>query len=938
MGIILTVIPLLLFGIMIAWGFLIGTRNVIIRIVGVAVSFVAALISVIILKNLGFSTVSPLLNSLLSGTELGESILEFLESAEVFGEAIMSISTAFAAPLVFSVVFVIFALITWIIGWIVGLILMLLGSDGERKKRSAAVIIPCAAAQALLTVFVLITPVAAYGACAKAVVDRMDSTAVSAVVESIDSAPVVQVYRIAGGKATCKWMTSFKVGEVKSDLASEADSIGRVVGDVAFLAEHKLTEYGEDEADAIRDLSDSLSDSAVVPALVGEVIYSATDAWLDDNGSFFGVPTPDLDEMGAGVFDETFVHILQILHNDARDHDALCADFDTVANTVVILAEDGIFKTMGDGGNALINKLSDGGTVRKLVAEFGANPGFKILIGDVTNIGMRAIGTALNIPENADEVYSDFTGSIADELTALNSSGKNDEEKRKELGKTIKNAFAESGIEAELDDDVVNLYAQMIIEDFGSYNEVTEDDIAEFFRAYSEVSRSIDNENEKLSAGGMTLLEGDDSYEYSSKAYAGKSLDEIRTQSGAGLLAEILNAVLEAQKAGKSDAEIGKIVEDAYVKYAVSSGKDSDKAKEIANAVSKQFGTVTEELVSVTANMDSSESMAENSSVVTLEELLVDAVSFAESLDSDEAVEREAEAIGKVFNGMGKILVLLGESNEDMQLEDLSKVAEEIGSVLDSLSTTGALGEENTGKLMTAVIQSETVREAADLDMASATELAKAATESEDGKVNYAETMAGIASGASVADKLADENKELTREDIRELLDNMNPQTAKVLNAYMTEKRVAGFGVPESKVAISTEMINNLLTEMGNKEKYSNDYESEIDGITTLFDLLNAATAKDKTEKVIFNHGDETGRLNMNAYDFTAAILKSDMVCNALEKSLNKGGVLTQDPFGLDLGENGKDYVAIKDALNKHYSETSNSRVNLIAALFGVER
>ena len=154
----------------------------------------------------------------------------------------------------------------------------------------------------------------------------------------------------------------------------------------------------------------------------------------------------------------------------------------------------------------------------------------------------------------------------------------------------------------------------------------------------------------------------------------------------------------------------------------------------------------------------------------------------------------------------------------------------------------------------------------------------------------------------------------------------------------MTEKRVAGFGVPESKVAVSTKMINNLLTEMGNKEKYSNDYEGEIDGITTLFDLLNAATAKDKTEKVIFNHGDEIGRLNTNAYDFTAAILRSDMVCNALEKSLNKGGTLTRDPFGLDLDENGKDYGAIKDALNKHYGETSDSRVNIIAALFGVER
>ncbi len=938
MGILLLLIPLILAGIMVAWGFLIGTRNVIIRLIGVGISLIAAIASIIVFKNLGFSGVSPLLSSILSGTDFGDSLLEFFESAEALGDAMVSIVTAFAAPIVFAVAFVLFAIITWVIGWIVSLILLLVDSDRERKKRSVAVIVPCAVVQALLTAFVMITPLAAYSTFAKTVAEQIDNDAVTSAINSVDSSVAVKIYRVAGGKATCKWLTSFEIGEDKSDLSSEAGAIGRVIGDVVYLADHKLSEYGEDESEAIRDLSDGISESVVIPALAGEVVYYATDAWLSNDGEFFGVPTPNLDEMGAGIFDETFVHVLEILHDDARDHDALCADFDTVANTVVILAEDGIFKTMGDGGNALINKLSEGGTVRKLVAEFGANPGFKILIGDVTNIGMRAIGTALNIPENADEVYSNFTGSIADELTALNSSGKNEEEKRAELGKVIKNAFVESGIEAELDDDVVNLYAQMIIEDFGSYNEVTEEDISEFFRAYSEVSTSIAPKNEKMSACGVALLEGNESYEYSSKAYAGKSLEEIRAQSGAGLLAEILNAVLNAQKNGKSDAEIGKIVEDAYVKYAVASGKDSDKAKEIAEAVAKQAGTVTEELVSATANMRSPESMAESSSIVTLEELLVDAVSFAESLDSAEAVEKEAEAIGNVFNSMSEIVSLLGENNDSMGVGDLSNVAESIGTMLDDLCDTSVLGEENTGKLMIAVIQSESVREAADLDMISATELAKAATESENGKVNYTETMAGIASGASLADKLADESKELTREDIRELLDNMTPQTAKVLNTYMTEKRVVGFGVPESKVAVSTKMINNLLTEMGNKEKYSNDYESEIDGITTLFDLLNAATAKDKTEKVIFNHGDEIGRLNTNAYDFTAAILRSDMVCNALEKSLNKGGTLTRDPFGLDLDENGKDYVAIKDALNKHYGETSDSRVNIIAALFGVER
>ena len=950
MGVLLFVIPLVLMGLMIAWGFLIGTRNVIIRIVGVGVSLVAAIGTVVILKNLGFASVSPILTSILSGTDIGDSILEFLASAEALGDSIVSIVTAFVAPLVFTLAFVLFAIVTWVIGWIVGLILMLIGSEGERKKRSAAIIIPCAAVQALLTAFILITPIAAYSNFASEVMGRSDITyeedktvdMISGGINEFESSPAVAVYRATGGKAVCKWLTSFEIGEDKSDLASEANALGRVVGDVMYLSEHKIIEYGEDEADAIRDLSSGISDSVILPAIAGEIVYSATDAWLDDNGTFFGVPTPDLDEMGAGIFDETFVHLLQIFHDDARDHDSFCADLDTVANTVVILAEDGVFASMGEDGNALINKLSGGETVRKLVAEFGDNPGFKILIGDITNIGMRAIGTTLNIPENADEVYSKFTGSIAGELTELNSSGKSDEEKSEELSAVIKEAFTDAGIVADIDDEVIKLYATMIIEDFGAYSEVTKENISEFFRAYSEVSDAIDPENDKMVCG-VSLLATSESYEYSSDAYAGKSVDEIRTQSGAGLLAEILDAVIKAQKNGATDAEIGKVIEDAYVGYAVASGKDADKAKDLAEAIAQKVEVVTEELVSATANMRSPETMMESSSVVTLEELLVDAVNYASSLDSAEAVEKEAEAIGNVFKSMSEIVSLIGENNGSMQLDDLSTVAEGIGAVLDNLSETGALGSENTGKLMTAVLQSESVRDAAKIDMSTATEIAKAATESEEGKVNYKETMVGIATGASVADKLADENKELTREDIRELLDNMNPQTAKVLNAYMTEERIAGFGVPESKAPLSTEMVNNLLTEMGNKEKYSSDYESEIDGITTLFDLLNAATAKDNSGKAIFNNGREVGRLNTNAYDFTGTVLGSDMVCNALANSLNKDGELMNDPFGLNLNKTNADYKAVEDALNKHLAESSDKsnsyreRIKAVAALFGME-
>ena len=930
MNLVSLIFPLILLGVMIAWGFLIGKRNVIIRIIGVWISFAAALICVTIVKNLGFSGVSPLLEALLAGSEMGDEILDFFASAEGLGDALMSVTTAFAAPVVFMGAFIFFAIVTWIIGLIVSIICMIVKPDVE-KKRSPGVIIPCVIAQVLLTSFVLLTPVAAYGGVVNEVAQHADiawedagTEEVIGLIDAYESTPAVAVYRITGGKVFCKWLTSFKIGGEKSNLANEAGSLGRVLGNVIYLSSSNISEYGDDEANAIRDLSEGVSDSVLLPALTGEVIYSATDAWLADE-EFFGVPAPDMNKAGAAIFDETFTHILEIFHKDAREHDAFCADIDTVANIVVILAEDGIFRAMGDDGDSLIDVLCSGETVRKLVAEFGANESFKVLIGDVTNIGMRAIGSALKIPENAEEVYSEFTGSIAEELTCLNNSGKSDEEKCAELAEVIKNAFDESGIDAVLDDEVVKLYAKMILEDFGSYQEVTKEDISEFFRAYSEVSRAIDPDSVKVE---------NSNYEYTSAAYANKSLDEIRTQSGAGLLAEILNRAVEANANGTSD-EIKSIVEDACADYVMASGKDADAAKSFSDSLDLSPESLTQELISATASCYSSETMAEVSTVVTVAELLVDSKSYAESLDSAEAVEKEAEALGNVFNSVGDIASVIGES--DMNIDSLSNVAENLGAVLDNLSETGAIGEENTGKLMTAVMQSGSVRDAAGLDMNTATEIAKAATESEDGKVSYKETMTGIAAGASVADKLTDENEELTREDIRELLDSMNPQTAKVLNAYMTEKRVAGFGVPESKVSISTTMINNLLTEMGDKEKYSSDYESEIDGITTLFDLLNAATAKNEDGKAIFNHGDEKGIIDSDAYGFTGTILASDMVCNSLEKSLNKDGAMILDPFGLNLNENGKDYNAVNDALDQHYRETADSRVELIRALFGIK-
>ena len=106
MKITLAFVPLLILGIMIGWGFVIGKRNVIIRSIGILVSFVAALISVFFVKGVGYSSVEPMLEALLSNTEIGESITDFLGSAQSIGDTLMPICTAFVAPIVFFMVFI----------------------------------------------------------------------------------------------------------------------------------------------------------------------------------------------------------------------------------------------------------------------------------------------------------------------------------------------------------------------------------------------------------------------------------------------------------------------------------------------------------------------------------------------------------------------------------------------------------------------------------------------------------------------------------------------------------------------------------------------------------------------------------------------------------------------------------------------------------------
>ncbi len=971
-------IPAVILMIAIAWGFLIGLNRTRIRFVCVGASFVIALITAFVVKDIQYDQLAGYLNPLFAGqTGVAAEAWALIQNSQPLQQAILATGGAILAPIAFLIVFLLLSILSWIVCGIIFLCMTIFGK--KKVKREPIRIIAYSAVQALLTLFVIVTPIAAYLGCAPTVVQAASDMGVlkatsansgelsaETLTKSVDEAnkmPLVAIYRTLGGKAFCNGLTSVKVGDQTSNLTVELEAIGNFAANIAKLTKTDIKGYGVEESQAIKNMTACFGESILLPTIAGEIIYEATDAWTDasGDGKFLGIAKPEFKDSTTAMFAEPFDHILVAFHNDARNSTALHADLTTLGNIVSILAQDGVFETMGDANtDALVSKLSSGSTIRNLVVELGKNASFKILISDLTNIGMRAIGSTLNIPENAEEIYQQFTGDIAEAMNLLLASDKTSEEKKAVLTAEIKDAFAESGNDLELEDEVIGLYADTLLTDFAGYSSVTGDDVTEFFQVFAEVNASTIPEIEGAAVDSNTTELGsftvsEERPAYKSPAYAGKSLQQLKESTGAGLLANVMQGVVSAALTSEGDEavfaeKVQDVLKESYKTFAVAnnlSEEDAEQAANIfANSIVLTIDSLEEKHVSNTASMQSPATLKEVTVRVTVEDLLVDGAEATEKLNSDEAVNSEAEAIQNIFGSAGSLISSTTGDNSANDTGSLGAMAGDLGTALDHLSGTASVGEGKTNMLVVAVFQSETVRNSANLDLKSATELANAATARDEAtgeKASFADTMGSISAGADIASKLSDPNATLTEEDIEKLLTNMTPQTANMLKIYMTEDRIKGFGVADENTEITTELIQNLLTEMGDKQAYGDSYKEQTNGILTIFQMVSSVSNDENAHEYLFNHnfpeGAVEGSLKMTADEAVKAILDTDMVCNTIMKTRTNHPEWKSNPFGLNLSAENKDhadYQATKAAIEAYYAEHAAEHEDLEEKIYAV--
>lgn len=925
----------------------------------VLLSAVAAIVTCLTFKNslpngvemieLVRNNLDNIRNSLENGAEVVtaiEEILPYLEISPTALELVVQLTSALMLPLICLILFWIYAALSWVLYLIISLIFHRPMKEFNRNIPLSRL---CGAGvglvQGLVIVFVLLLPISAYLGIAVPTVDELvkqeildaDDPTMDVVLDAVDEingSAVMTVYRTVGGRWIGSSMMQMKVANMDVKVEEELDSVIVLVQNITALGKTPIADYTSREAEYILAIGDAFGESKLIAPIMGDFLYGLTDAWINGE-DFLGMAPLDMGEEGA-LIQPMIDGLLEIVHGDAKNPDALKADIKTIARMVSIMADSGMFANMSNT-NGLLNSLGSDGVVNSIVVALGQNPSMKRLIPEITNLGIRAMGQALNIPQNVDAVHQNFMGTVAGDLNSISSLP--EDQQISQLSAKLDKALDNAGV--SIDDELLDFYATSMVHDLITNNPngaVTENDVQAFFLLYAnsvaEATVALSNQTQYIPLASTRPL-GDETNPYAGSIYENMTKEEL-SKCAATVLANVCVQLSTMDAEAETFAQDAMaVVETAFVEIL---GEENVAMETIRNAeVTK---AVTTKVIENTASLQSATEMEKTTTVVTMNDLLVDTKEAADKIN-EETLQNEADSVASIFNAASGLLDSIGntgdgEGEEGSSNLNIADLANSVGTILDSLNQTASFGEEKTANLFTAVLQSETVRESVNLDMETATQMADKATS---GGGNYSQTMNTVAGTVNVMESLTSDGN-ITEEELVDLIRNLTPQTAGMIEVFVTPARLIEFGAPEEHSEVTSKLITSLFSYMAREDL--KDYDAEAKALNQVLNI--ALAAQDSEDNKLFSsaEGVDDGVLP-TARETVNILLGSQAIDYALVEALTDGENVTNfDPYGLgeSIPEDSVEYQEFEAAVRQHHAEHPETNVlvyEALMAMFGME-
>lgn len=946
MGALYVIGSIIIIGASVGWAMLRGLSKARIRGISLIVCAVLAVLltamtrGAIITDTIMEDWVLPLLEE----AGAGEIVTELLGVSPTLDMVLLNLSVSLVTPIVCVVYFFIFSFLTWIVFLVLTIVFR--EKMKEHNQNAKLRLLRSAAwglGQGLVIAFICTLPFSVYLGLASPIVDGVMNSQLLGkdeqetfrydVIQPIDSLDgALGAYRAFGGDAVGHMLTDFEINGNKIELDDELGAITSFGCNIVSLGKVKMEEYNDEQARVFEEVAASFNQSQLLPTIAGEVLYNATDKWLE-NGTFMGAAKPTFGEMGE-IFSPFFTTLLEVMHTDAKNPEALQADLHTVADMVSVLASHGVFSKMSNT-DALMTALSSEGVVEALITTMGQNSSMKILIPEVTNMGLRAVATTLGIPGDVSVVYGDFLTEVAGAVNYAK--GLEGQARDEQLTADLKTAFDTAGI--PVDTEIIQCYAVSMSKDLidnAEKDRLAPEDIKAFFAVYAmsvAAGEPAEQEGDPTEGIAFTEIVALDATEdlFAGTVYAGKNQEDLLA-SGAAVLARAYTALVHLDYTEDYAAQATNILTEAYSELLQN---DESSLATIGSVVLTK--TVTQDALDATGSLQSADEMITQK--ITLDKLLIDTKAAAEKITED-TLASESKAISSIFETASDLKRELDHSSE-MKLED---VATSFGTILDSLNEAGSVGQDKTANLFTAVMQSDTVRQAADLDMATATKMAQKATEGE--SVNYTQTMSAVSGSVTVLTKMGKDGERVAEEDLIDLVRNINPQTAGMIEVYATPERIESYQVSPKYSATSSELICSIFHHMANESMGEEQYAKEAKALNQILNI--ALSAKEHSnEKHLFTKDGQTGILPGNATESVETFMSSGAVCEGMRKTmLDENGNVKEGKFdafdiGAKIPETSTDRqdceAAIAAYYAQHHDESTRQSLLAFAALLGVD-
>lgn len=404
------------------------------------------------------------------------TVAEFMEAIPASREALLALPGILLAPILFVPVFL---LIRRILDIIVSVVAKFLPLDKEHKWISIGI----GALNGLLVALVLLMPLSGYVMVvdhASDIVEQADmKESLEDSVEGLDvdvlqetaEDPVLVADYYTVGAPLFRWMTTTTVStptEFELNLENEVCSLtSAACYTVSAIDALNNSTFTTNDRDDLITAGDELLKSVLVRQIMSEAVSAVATQWKDDK-PFVGIERPEANEIFTPFFDE-FYRLLAEENSDNIDEDLA-----TLLRVVGDIFASNVLDTSDP--RAILNNMGKTDLLTQINATLSANDHLRPLRGELNSLSMRAMATALGTRPVDDEQYDVLLNEVSNTLSTIQNLPP--EEQKQVVTETVQNAFSDYGVEVPA--DVAVSASEMLIEEFGSKENITPEELENY--------------------------------------------------------------------------------------------------------------------------------------------------------------------------------------------------------------------------------------------------------------------------------------------------------------------------------------------------------------------------------------------------------------------------------------------------------------------------